>query len=80
MMIKIGDCVKYTGHISFLKRKVGKVVCFGPRGMSSGFLGVVFENFYDGHNNFELAGHTKASGYFVHYTELKHEIIDLENK
>ena len=80
MMIKIGDCVKYTGSISFLKRKVGKVVCFGPRGMSSGFLGIVFENFYDGHNNFGLAGYTKASGYFVHYTELKHENIVLENK
>lgn len=79
-MFKIGDRVKYTGHINFLKGKVGWVVCFGPRGVSSGFLGVVFENFYEGHCNFGLAEHTDTSGYFVHYTELKHEIIDLENK
>lgn len=79
-MFKVGDCVKYTGPISVLKRKVGRVVCFGSGGESSGFIGVVFENFYGGHHNFGLAGHTDTSGYFVHWGELKHENIDLENK
>lgn len=79
-MFKIGDCVKYAGPLSFLKRKVGKVVCFGPRGENSGFLGVVFENFYEGHHNFGLAEYTDTSGYFVHCDELKYENLVLENK